>query len=160
MSSCTYVRLAVKITQLLKDKFCANIPGKINILIPLTVGFFFPFVVFFFSPSWTTLSRNALPSSFLVPHLHKHISSISLLITDKKKFHYPRNRMSPDFNPTRMGRNVIPLKETTLFISCPSANEMQTPPRDPCKPQCHGQAADTEPALYELLVCPVQISGL
>lgn len=74
VSFCTYVRLAVKITQLLKDKLCANIPGRINILIPLFF-FFFPFVVWF-SPSWTTLSRNALPSSFLVPDLHKHISSI------------------------------------------------------------------------------------
>lgn len=42
----TYVRLAVKIAQLLKDKFCANILGRINILIPLPLSFFFRCLVF------------------------------------------------------------------------------------------------------------------
>lgn len=106
VSFCTYVRLAVKITQLLKDKLCANIPGRINILIPL---FFFSFCCLVFTQLDHSVKEcfTQQLSGPRSPQAHlQHPPDPCPALTDK--FHYPRSRMSPDFNPTRKGRNVIP----------------------------------------------------
>lgn len=153
VSFCTYVRLAVEITQLLKHKFCANIPARINILIPLFVLFFsFCCLVF------TQLDHSVKEcftqqlSGARSPHLQHPPDPCPSL---PKKLHHPRNRRSPDFNPIRRGRNVIPwrkphcLSAALLQVKC---NHLRGIPVS--------QAADTGTALYVLVVWPIQISGL